>query len=421
MLTDASTSRRLLRPVQCLALAVICTLWAGAGAACRKPVPKIQAALDVRPVRVLLANDVPAARIQVDGPYELHAPDGRVIASGDHLPMTELHATDGLRLGDHPIDAAEATLISPEYGAIHFAPGDEDGFLPAHQYAGDLHLAATPDGLRVINAVDIESYVAGVVPNEVWPQFHDEALKCQAVAARTYALFIMSRRAERPHDLVATEGDQVYRGLRRDALGERVRKAVNATRGLVLAWESPDGQRIFCTYYSAACGGHTQSRAHVSPGPVPDPLAGGVACDHCRIAEGNAYRWGPSEISKNDLLANLQRRLPATADWTGLAEVIVTQRSKFDRIANVEIRSPLGERVALAGERFRLAVGSRIMRSTACQLVDENDRVRFLEGRGFGHGVGLCQWGMEGQARIGRSASDILHFYYPGANIVRAY
>ena len=80
-----------------------------------------------------------------------------------------------------------------------------------------------------------------------------------------------------------------------------------------------------------------------------------------------------------------------------------------------------GEALELPGENFRLAAGSRIMRSTNCRIRVTDDAVVFEDGKGFGHGFGLCQWGMEGQARLGRTAAQILRYYYPQSHLRKAY
>jgi stage II sporulation protein D len=126
-------------------------------------------------------------------------------------------------------------------------------------------------------------------------------------------------------------------------------------------------------------------------------------------------------MSKRVLLERFAERVPSMKAWDRLASVVVSEETPHGRIGNVVLTSSTGERVTVAGERFRLAVGSRVMRSTDCDLRDDGEKVVFAEGRGFGHGVGLCQWGMEGQAREGRRAGEILRYYYPGSRLVRAY
>jgi stage II sporulation protein D len=386
---------------------------------------RLEPALGVRPVRVLLSDAEQGCRVRVLGGYHVCGPSGEILDEGDEPEWVEVGLdADGRVRWRHPDGIADLTLsLQPvQEAAIEVELLEGAGDKRINKYAGDLEFSVIDGRLRILNLLDVENYVAGVVPNEVWPNFHQEAFKAQAIAARTYALYMMAERGDRPYDVRAGEGDQVYRGLREDEVGGRVRSAVNATHGLVLAWESPHGLRIFCTFYSAACGGMTQGIAELQPNAESPPtLRGGVACDFCSIARGEAYRWKTTEIEKTRLLARLQSRDAAFSAWSGLAAVEVARRTETGRIGEVRLSGKHGERASMRGERFRLAVGSRIMRSTACDLTDAGEVIRFENGRGFGHGVGLCQWGMEGQAREGRRAGEILRYYYPGAHLVRAY
>lgn len=376
----------------------------------------------VRPVRVLLFDAAGGMQVRVDGPVTIVGDSGEDLLSSQSLDWTPIRGDDGLTLGDTLLDEFAIEIVPGKYGTLHVAEGLGSAAAPSRQYAGSLRIEVRDGGgLRVVNLVDIESYIAGVVPGEVWPSFHDETLKVQAIAARTYALYLMSRHADRPYDLRGGEGDQVYRGIVLRELGDRARDAVNATRGLVLGHDTDDGPRIFCTFYSAACGGMSQSIADVQESDAPPPLRGEVKCDYCKIAEGNAYRWGPTEITKATLFDQLARRFEKPRSWSGIEAVEVTRRNPAGRIAEVMVTGSSDESMTLRGEVFRLTVGSRLMRSTACTLTDEGSEIQFTDGRGFGHGVGLCQWGAEGQARAGRYAGQILQYYFPGSRLVRAY
>ncbi len=392
---------------------------------CREQEKPINAPLGVREVRVLLADSADGCRLRVDGRYVIRHLNGSLVEEGDSLPWTELTSqTQEPSVSRWNLHENGGLLVeSSEYGGLNLIIRRNGDYLPGLRYPGSLTIEPREDGtLRIINNVDVESYVAGVVPNESFPSFHDESLKGQAIAARTYVLYIMAQRGGRSFDLNASEGAQVYRGIIASEFARRARRAVEDTRGLVLAHSTTEGLRAFCTYYSSACGGCSQSIQFVQPGKEIEPLRGGVVCDYCAIGGDGCYRWGPSEIRKEELLANLKTRYAEMESWQALASVDVSARTPQGRIAKVVITGNGDhERNEIIGERFRLAVGSRTMRSTDCQIVDAGDCVRFENGKGFGHGVGMCQWGMEGQARRGKLAGEILLFYYPGAKLVRAY
>jgi len=289
-------------------------------------------------------------------------------------------------------------------------------------YPGTLRCVVSEDGtLDVVNAVDIEPYVACVTANEVWPGFHQETFFAQAIVARTYVLYQMKRRNSESFDVSATQGSQVYRGVRRDTTGVQAANAAARTRGIVLTWFDGTADRVFCAYYSAACGGHTQSAAIFGSESDIEPLSGGVACDYCRTAPGETYRWGPVRLSLTDLYRRLVARYADLSSLGRLKLVEVTQVSRYGRAVTVRLTGSRGRSKELMAERFRLAVGASELRSTHFRVRREGQTIVFEDGRGFGHGLGLCQWGAEGQARLGRRAGAILRFYYPGAKLTRAY
>ncbi|GJM27047.1 MAG: hypothetical protein DHS20C16_34620 [Phycisphaerae bacterium] len=391
-------------------------------AGCAPEEEPIEPPLGVRPARVLLFDSSEGCEVCVNSPFSLDTTDGRTIASGDALQCVAVSVGDGIRFGDlEPVDGP-VTLSVKEHGRTQIARFRDGKKNSRYAYPGAIEFSIRADGsLRVINLVDIESYIGGVVACEASSAFGDESLKGQAVAARTYAMYIMARRSDRPYDLRASEGAQVYRGWASGAFGRRTRRAVEATRGLVLSHATPDGPRVFCAYYSSACGGRSQSLSDVQNSNTPEPLRGGVECDYCSIAKKNIYRWGPNEIKKSRLLQRLKSRRDDFDGWTSIASVRVVEETEYGRVRTVALTNKRGKEIQLRAEHFRLAVGSRTMRSTDCEIIDDGKSIRITDGRGFGHGLGLCQWGMEGLARQGRLAGSILRYYYPGSRIVRAF
>ncbi len=382
----------------------------------------VQPPLGVRPVRVLLFDSDDGCEVCVGAPYSLETQNGQTIASGDALQCVSVNVSDGLQFGElDPVEGPVTLSVEPfERTRIsRYRNGKKEA---SNSYPGAIVFSIRDDGaLRVVNLVDIESYIGGVVACEASSAFGDESLKGQAVAARTYAMYLMARRSERSYDLRASEGRQVYRGWASGAFGRRSRKAVAATRGLVLSHATPDGPRVFCAYYSSACGGRSQSLSDVQNSETPEPLRGGVECNYCNIAKRNIYAWGPNEIKKSRLLKRLKSRRNDFDKWKSIASVEVVKSTEFGRVQTVALTGNRGEVINMRAEPFRLAVGSRTMRSTDCKLVDDGKVIRITDGRGFGHGLGLCQWGMEGQARKGRLAGSILRYYYPGSRVVRAF
>ncbi len=267
-------------------------------------------------------------------------------------------------------------------------------------YRGNLILRiAEPNQLQAINTLPLESYLWGVVGAEMHSYWESQALQSQSIAARTYAVYAKKRYGKgRDWDVTCTQANQVYRGL--SAETATVRLAVYKTGGMVLARRTPQGQwDIFPSYYSSSCGGHTEDSQPVF-GEAFSPLQA-VECPWCQnVTKAKFRNWGPVEYSIEEIHQKLVGRYP----W--LAE-------KLGKIVTVEI--------VRTGEDFRLALDSSGMKlkSTLFSMKREGIVYVFYDGRGFGHGVGLCQAGAEYMARDGKTYTEILAWYYPGAKIMQ--
>ncbi|MCH7813343.1 MAG: SpoIID/LytB domain-containing protein [Planctomycetes bacterium] len=383
--------------------------------------------LEVRDIRVLLTSSGNRLRFQVSGPYEVRAAGAAGGASSTHAQPTGWVAVavegGGLRVGRRRIGSGPVQIVPAGRAILELSFHRQGKWTPAAGYGGRLTLRVTSKGrLSAINVVDLDTYIAGVLGRELYPDFHREAFRAQAVAARTYAMFEMARHARRAYDVTATEASQVYGGLARGRAAAKAIEAAHHTRGIVATWSAPGGERIFCTYYSSACGGRSQDAADCKPVASIPPLAGGVRCDYCRIAKGEAYRWKPVRLAKSTVQKRLFARYPQVGTrLRSLAKVEVASRTHTGRPGKIRLVGTNNRTHELVAEDFRLAVGSRSMRSTDCRIQDQGEYILLTDGRGFGHGMGLCQWGMQGQALQGRSAGQILKFYYPGMHLTRAY
>jgi stage II sporulation protein D len=377
----------------------------------------------IRDVRVLLAR---TDQVQIRSSVGLAVGDaGRRVVSRTEPGEWATVAVDedGRLTVDGRAAAQEHLRVEPERAATLFVRlPDDGGWADPREYFGRIEvLPRDAARIAVINHVDVEHYVACVTANEVWPTFEQEALRGQAIAARSYVVYQMTRRNAADFDVSATQGSQVYRGLRRDRIGQRAARATQHTRGIVLSYNDGDRDRLFCAYYSAACGGMSQSAAIFGVEGDVEPLAGGVACDYCRIAPGETYRWGPVTLKKRDLQDQLVTRYPELEDLGDLRRVEVAETTTTGRAVSIRLTGSIGQTHELLAERFRHAVDPMTLRSTHFQIRDEGTEVVFEDGRGFGHGLGLCQWGMQGQAKEGRRADEILTYYFRSARLTRVY
>ena len=299
-------------------------------------------------------------------------------------------------------------------------------------YRGSFRIHASyPEGLTLVNVVSLESYLRSVLPNEIGtpPESDFEAVKAQAVAARSYTLAYLGRRAQFGFDLYASVEDQVYAGrTRENAQSDR---ALEATRGEVLI---SDGQPIRALY-SSACGGRTANVEDVWPWnwtsylrSVRDDSGPGTEA-YCSLSSN--FRW-KEEWDAASFLAMLRQYGPAEngagASLTGdLLDVRVDKRSRCGRVQDLAVSTTSGD-LAFHGDRIRWAIrrpgSSAILRSIFFKIgvvrgEDGTPTKIVATGAGNGHGIGLCQWGAMGMARAGRDYHEILGHYYKSTRLER--
>ena len=324
----------------------------------------------------------------------------------------QIGVSDGrIRVGQHVLDS---TVILRPKDPFYF-------YINERGFRGDLHLQVNEDAnsIKAINHVPIESYLLGVVGAEIHSYWEPEVLKTQAVAARTYCLAIKYRFGPgRLWDVTRTQANQVYDGLA--AENSRIRKAVVETTGQILIASDADGQdAIFPTYYSSSCGGHTEDYQSVFGSD--NVSIRGVACSWCKeIARTKDFYWAPVFYSMDTISAQLMGRYPSLAKLERIVEVETVRTGYMGRLTYVRLIGANGQKDSLRGEDFRLSLDptGRRLKSALFTMTRTGGGIRFENGLGFGHGVGLCQCGAQGMARQGHLYQDILSFYYPGSTLV---
>jgi stage II sporulation protein D len=271
-------------------------------------------------------------------------------------------------------------------------------------FLGRVAIHADPGTKRLmaINRLPIETYLLGIVGSEMSPSWPLEALKAQAVAARTYALFrrMLMRAANQPYDLDSSVLSQVYLGA--DRIRPSVVQAVAETRGEVLSFH----HRLVEALFHSTCGGTTVSAMQAFGRAVPY-----LTPRHCGFCNDSAnYRW-KMKLSLRELSTRLED-----------AHLIGGKIEQFEREAPEEpIDVKAGKKKnRLSAKAVRAAVGYTVLPSDRFVAETHGSSVEF-EGRGFGHGVGLCQWGAHGLAVRGRGYKDIVSHYYAGAEVKRIY
>lgn len=285
--------------------------------------------------------------------------------------------------------------------------------------------ARQDEGFSVVSHVPMEWYLAGVIGAEMPSYWEKEALKAQAVASRTYALFISRRFGpNRDYDVKRTQANQVYNGV--EAENPRVWEAVESTSGRVLQFYDGGRWEIFPTYFHSSSGGHTENSDKVFGGDSY-PTLQGVDSPYCeKVTRSSLFNWKPVEFSRSYVTRRLFDRYPSLQKLGSVKDIRVRDKSDYDgfsRMTMVRIIGENGKEDFLRGEDLRLAVDptGRKIKSAACEVKLEGDMFRFYNGHGFGHGVGMSQYGALGLARQGATAAQILEHYYPGSRIERLY
>jgi stage II sporulation protein D len=376
-------------------------------------------------IRVLLFDDVTACTLNTVSPFSVindqTAPQAQITETRfiqTNVPIS-LELTNGRITIAGQAFEDEKVVIFPDDPYIFNLNGSD--------YRGKLRLIINPDGnsFDVINLVPPEPYLAGVVGAEMPGYWEPEALKAQAIAARTYCFYIKKRfGTNRDWDMKQTAAHQVYRGL--SAESAQIWQAVNDTKGQVISYKQSDGHEdIFPAYYSSTCGGHTENSENVFGDSFETLL--GVPCPYCQdVAKPKFFFWPMIQFDKADVTDRLLERYSKLKQLGEITNVTVADQSnygQFSRLTKVKLIGSTGKSDFLRAEDFRLAIDptGRKLRSTICQIIKLSDKWAFLSGRGWGHGVGMCQCGAQGMARDGKTAQQILSYYYPGSKIKSIY
>jgi stage II sporulation protein D len=394
---DLSSVKRLRGEVCCAIMAGACLLSLSSG---------VEAA---ESIRVLLSADAPRLDIRADSPLWLTDAIGRGQAL--RAPVQIAAVGTGFLLNGVRMQTEKLTLRGGEQGFTLSFPRLARKPNGAAMSSGDsgteisvsglVHLVRRDKGFLVINRVDIEEYVKGVVPAEVSSTWHPEMLKAQAVAARTYALYQQMLSATREYDVAATVQDQVYRGKQGIDVG--ILRAVEDTRGLVVAYQDAP---IYAAFSSTAAG-LTEDAMNVWSKEYP--YLKGVECPFDLTSP--YYQW-KSSFKIDTLEQNLRQQGFSVGT---IATITPLSFSRGGRVAKLRVLHSGGELV-LRGEELRKAVGYTIIPSTQF-AIESIGRDVVLSGFGAGHAVGMCQWGAKELAELGYSFDTILRYYYPGTEL----
>jgi stage II sporulation protein D len=385
--------------------------------------PKYKREAD-QPVRIALATAASDGRIGATGSWQLTDRNGSsVIARPSASEEWTITTAGGFRV-------AQGDRTQAVEGPVIVRPSSDGSLLKwnGKRYRGELVLTRGDSGLLVINVLPMDAYLRGVVPLEIGTRTAAEfaAVQVQAVAARTYSYTRLT--TSRAFDMYATVQDQVYGGV--DAEKAQTDSAILTTRDMVIAYAG----KPINAYYSSTCGGSTAGATEVwndRPDepylrPVSDRIPG---TDRFYCDPSPRFSWTQT-WDKPALRAVMEKYLSAytSAPKTGLGRITsITEqgRTASDRIRALVITTDNGS-YTLRGNDTRFVLRNpqgAILNSTYFRHTTTSDGGEVssltVTGRGYGHGIGMCQWGAIGRARAGQDFRTILETYYQGARVGR--
>ena len=357
-----------------------------------QPAKKLPAKVqDVR-VRVLIGEDLTQAEIGLSGTVRVY-PDGP--KNKYQVPYTKtltLKQDGAKKVSVNGIKVGGPVIIEPQEGSALV--------WQKNTYTSPVYVVAGEKSFSLVEHTPLENYLYGVLPyemNHAWPA---EALKAQAVAARTYTLNSIKNTGKRSFDLYSDVRSQVYRGSGK--VYDSVKNAVDATRGQVLRY---DGD-IFFTYYHANCGGGTDNvNIWNASTPSIKPLQG-ASCKY--DSHSPSFSWKMSV--PNEKITKYAQSIGLKGD---IKNITIAKKTSTGRASYLVLKTTGGSK-QISCARFRLGTGIRSCKLTKLSVGKTETE---FEGHGYGHGIGMCQDGAKGMANENYTYDRILKHYYPSAKL----
>ncbi|MCP4482273.1 MAG: SpoIID/LytB domain-containing protein [bacterium] len=266
------------------------------------------------------------------------------------------------------------------------------------KYRGNFYIEVLKNRFKVINHLELEDYLYGVVGKEIIHSWPFETIRAQAVIARTYTLHNLNKHKEDGYDLTDNSSSQVYGGL--NAESDKIRKAVDKTVGEVIAYH----KKLANVYYYSSCGGHTENIQNVWYIKKSFAYLRGKRCAYCRTAP--VFKW-EAKLKFSEIKTVLEKKGYKMGE---INKIKVRRYFKSGRVRDISIHWR-GGAFSMKATDFR-AFFYKHLKSTMFKLNNKRDSVYF-KGKGFGHGVGLCQYGAKGMSDKEYSYKTIIKNYFP--------
>ena len=343
-------------------------------------------------VRVAILRDSPSFDLIVSGAYQIVDANNKILSRGNNLKTKVIMAAEGLYISSISLKS-EKVIIKPK--------NPDSIRINGRRFRGDVMLVGKKSGILAINFLNIEDYIKGVLYHEISHYWPIEAIKTQAVVSRTFALYQTMMNKDKEYDLTSDIYSQVYGG--RTSERWRTSIAVDKTRGEIIKYQG----KILPSFFHATCGGMTEDANNLWNMDLA-PLKG-VVCGYC--SRSPHFNWHAS-LSIDALKDTLNK---SGYKINILKDILVKERNKTSRVTKLEIITD-AQNLDISGKDFRNIIGPNVIRSLNFEVKIQGNNAEF-QGIGWGHGVGMCQWGAYFMAKRGKKYNEIIKYYYPGVDL----
>jgi stage II sporulation protein D len=366
-------------------------------------------------IRLLIDANTKELEFEVESPVYLFSDERKValINPGNKIKIVSNGSEARCEIRDKIFEASNFNLV-PQSSTFIYKGKD---------FKGDIKIISSGDSIRLVNSIELEEYLKGVIPREMPLGKGDEyyeALKAFAICARTYAIMKMTKNQSsfNRFDVYTDVRDQVYGGA--SVQNPISNKAVDETRNMIITYNGLPA----VVYYHSTCGGHTEDVSNVFSSETIDYLRGVEDGDPPFCSSSFSFKWEET-YSKEIFINRLVENGLLTSNLYLIQDVFVQSRFSSGRVKQLEVilRDEYGKEkiINLYGNNIRSIIrtanNKSILKSNWFDVsFDENENI-IIKGKGYGHGVGLCQWGALSQSKQGVSYKEILSHYFPGTSI----
>jgi stage II sporulation protein D len=355
---------------------------------------------DNKEIKVCILSNIDSFKLGITSDFKVKLlSKNKEILTGSFFPVTEIKVKNNIIDFNNVQYDSLGLYISTNNKATISING--------RRYRGDIEIRIDKKTnlINVINIISLENYLKGVISREISPKWDISAVKAQVIVARTYAVYKMQDPVDENFHVNSGIFSQVYGG--RYAEDKIANKAVVETSDIVMMYKG----EIVPAFYHSACGGSTEDADNLWK--IKHPSLKGVKCSYCK--ESPHMNWNYSIKLKE--LSNKLKKISGGIK-SAVKEIQVLDRSESNRAKWMKVIYKNNEVIKMSGNTFRINAGPDKIRSSNFNVKIKGSSAVFT-GKGWGHGVGLCQWGAKALAEKGMNEFDILRYYYGDVEVVR--